>query len=208
MAKRFVCLFALLLLASGTLFAQDVPKSDLYLGYSFARVSPQTSGVGGIDLHGGSFSVSWNARRHFGLVADFGGYHGSKTFPAILAASSPQIAPAAASNQLSGNISGNIFTYMFGPRFTYRNSENSQRATPFVQVLFGGAHASADILGASSSQNSFAMSAGGGFDVRLVDRVSWRLVQAEYLLTRFDETGTGRLSQHNARISTGIVFHF
>ena len=204
MAKRFVCLLALLLLASGTLFAQDFPKSDLYLGYSFARVSPQTSGVGGIDLHGGSFSVSWNARRHFGLVADFGGYHGSKTFPAILAAGSPQVAAAALTNKLEGT----IYTYMFGPRFTYRNSENSQRATPFVQVLFGGARASADILGTASSQNSFAMSAGGGFDVRLVDRVSWRLVQAEYLLTRFDETGTGRLSQNNLRLSTGIVFHF
>jgi hypothetical protein len=204
MAKRFVCLLALLLLASGTLFAQDLPKSDLYLGYSFARVSPQTSGVGGIDLHGGSFSVSWNARRHFGLVADFGGYHGAKTFPAILAAGSPQVAAAA----LTNNLDGTIYTYMFGPRFTYRNSENSQRVTPFVQVLFGGAHASADILGTSSSQNTFAMSAGGGFDVKLVDRVSWRLVQAEFLLTRFDETGAGRVSQHNARISTGIVFHF
>lgn len=191
MAKRFVCLLALMLLASGTLLAQDFPKSDIYLGYSFARVSPQTSGVGALDLHGGSFSVSWNAHRHFGLVADFGGYHGSKAFPG-----------------LTSKLEGTIYTYMFGPRFTYRNSENSQRATPFVQVLFGGARASADILGTSSSQNSFAMSAGGGFDVRLVDRVSWRLVQAEYLLTRFDETGTGRLSQHNLRLSTGIVFHF
>lgn len=204
MAKRLVCLLALILLASGTLLAQDVPKSDLYLGYSFARVSPQTSGVGAIDLHGGSFSVSWNARRHFGLVADFGGYHGSKAFPAILAAGGNQVAAAALTNKLEGT----IYTYMFGPRFTYRNSENSQRATPFVQVLFGGARASADILGTSASQNSFAMSAGGGFDVRLVDRVSWRLVQAEYLLTRFDETGTGRLSQNNLRLSTGIVFHF
>ena len=191
MAKRFGCLLSLIFLAGGTLFAQDIPKSDVYLGYSYARVAPETSGVGAINLHGGSASVSWNAHRHIGFVADFGGYHGSKNFGAT-----------------SGNLNGELYSFMFGPRFTYRNAENSQHATPFVQVLFGGAHASADILGAPSSQNSFAMTAGGGFDVRLTDRVSWRMIQAEYLLTRFNEIGTGRFSQHNARISTGVVFHF
>lgn len=204
MFKKLVCLLSLILLCGATLLAQNQPKSDLYLGYSFMRVSPQTSGAGAIDLHGGSFSVSWNAHRHIGLVADFGGYHGSKTFPLLLANGAPLAAIGPASNQLSGE----IYTYMFGPRFTYRNSENSQRATPFVQVLFGGAHASADILGDSTSQNTFAMSAGGGLDVRIVDRVSWRLFQGEYLLTRFNETGAARMNQHNARISTGIVFHF
>lgn len=194
MGKNVLCLFALILFSGTTLLAQNQPKSDLYLGYSYLRVTPETAGVGAIDTHGASASLSWNAHRHVGLAAEFGGYHGSKTF--TIPGSTPT------------TLSGEVYTYMFGPRFTYRNSENSQRVTPFAQVLIGGAHASANFVNSSTSENSFAMSAGGGLDARITDKVSWRLAQLDYLLTRFNEVGTGQLHQNNFRVSTGIVFHF
>jgi len=37
------------------------------------------------------------------------------------------------------NSSGTVYTYLFGPRYSFRNYE---RFTPFVQALFGGIHAS------------------------------------------------------------------
>lgn len=194
MGKKVLYLLIAILFSGGTLLAQGLPKSDVYLGYSYVRVAPDTSGLGSINTHGGSASVSWNAHRYFGLVGEFGGYHGSKTFAV------PGSTPV--------TLDGEVYTYMFGPRFTYRDSENSQRATPFAQILFGGAHANASFLGSSTSENSFAMSAGGGFDLRLTDKVSWRFVQVDYLLTRFNEVGTGNLNQNNVRVSTGIVFHF
>jgi hypothetical protein len=40
-------------------------------------------------------------------------------------------------------------------------------------------------------------------DVKLNDRVAWRVGQFDYVLTRF-----GGDSQHNVRFSTGIVFRF
>jgi hypothetical protein len=47
------------------------------------------------------------------------------------------------------------------------------------------------------------MALGGGIDAELTDKIHWRLVQADYLLTQF-----GGGSQNNFRFSTGILFRF
>jgi hypothetical protein len=44
---------------------------------------------------------------------------------------------------------------------------------------------------------------GGGVDVKSAPFLAYRLIQVDYLLTRFGDS-----SQHNARISTGIVLRF
>ncbi len=87
-------------------------------------------------------------------------------------------------------------TYLFGPRFSYRSKSP---VTPFAQVLVGGAHA-------TNAGNTFAMTAGGGFDLEVDSHWSWRMAQAEYLLTTFNDGAGSR--QHNARISTGIVYRW
>ena len=96
-------------------------------------------------------------------------------------------------------------TYLFGPRVSYRRSE---RFTPFGEVLFGVAHASASISGSSGSNNAFAMTIGAGVDYNLTDRLAIRPVKLDYLITRFSETGSGAQTQNNLRVSTGIVFRF
>jgi hypothetical protein len=78
--------------------------------------------------------------------------------------------------------------------------------TPFGHALFGLAHQSiaaiAFITNVGQEQNAFAVALGGGVDLRLVNRVAWR-VQADYLQTKvFNST------QHDPRISTGIVLRF
>jgi hypothetical protein len=57
------------------------------------------------------------------------------------------------------------------------------------------------------------MSLGGGFDFRWSRRLSIRPIQADYLLTHFNEFETFQLNtsnsrQNNVRLSTGLVFHF
>jgi hypothetical protein len=47
------------------------------------------------------------------------------------------------------------------------------------------------------------MAIGGGIDATLTDKIRWRVIQGDYLLTQF-----GGGSQNNARISTGIIFRF
>ena len=90
--------------------------------------------------------------------------------------------------------SNNLVTYLFGPRISYRTES---RVTPFAQVLFGGAYST------MSGQTALAMTAGGGFDLKIAPHVAIRVAQGEYLMTRF-----GGSTQNNLRISTGLVFQF
>ena len=85
-------------------------------------------------------------------------------------------------------------TYLFGPRFSYRSKST---VTPFAQVLFGAAHT-------TNSGNAFAMTVGGGLDLHADSNWGWRIVQAEYLFTNFNDGANGH--QHNARISTGVTY--
>ena len=182
--KAVVCLLAFFSF-TGAAFAQEGPRFDIFAGYSYVRDHPSTSSVSGFNLHGGSASVAYNANSWLSAVADFGGYH--------------------ANNILASGIDGTISTYLFGPRFSYRRHA---RFTPFAQTLFGVAHASGNGFGVSSTNNAFAASFGGGVDLRLTRRFSFRPAQVEYLLTRFPETTSSRETQNNLRVSTGVVFHF
>ena len=56
--KVVVCLLAFLSFRAASAFAQDVPKFDVFAGYSYVRDNPSSSGVSGFNLHGGSASVS------------------------------------------------------------------------------------------------------------------------------------------------------
>jgi len=179
--KAVVCLLAFFSF-TGAAFAQDTPKFDIFAGYSYVRDNPSTSGVPSFNLHGGSASVAYNVNNWLGAVADFGGYHEN--------------------NILGSGVDGTLSTYLFGPRISYRKHE---RVTPFAQALFGVAHSSVSF---GSTDNAFAATFGGGVDVKLSHRFSWRTAQVEYLLTRFPETTTSRETQNNLRVSTGVVFHF
>jgi hypothetical protein len=66
-------------------------------------------------------------------------------------------------------------------------------------VLLGGAHFSAGGVG----DTAFSMAIGGGMDYEVKQGISWRIIQGDYLLTRFfGET------QNNGRLSTGVIFRF
>src|SRR5260370_12816907 len=167
--KVLVCLLAFSSLFGAAAYAQDVPKFDLFAGYSYVRENPHTAGIDSFNLHGGSASFAYNANNWLSAVADFGGYH--------------------ANNILGTGVDGTLSTYLFGPRVSYRHSE---RVTPFGQVLFGDAHIGGhNGLAFSSSNNSFAMAIGGGVDVKVSHRFSLRPLQVDYLLHRFNELCPG-----------------
>jgi outer membrane immunogenic protein len=73
----------------------------------------------------------------------------------------------------------------------------------------GGAHASGSLVegsGSSTGGGAFASLVGGGVDLRATRRFSIRLVEADYLVTTFDNGGNNH--QNNFRIGAGVVFHF
>jgi len=184
MVRVAVCLLAVLAIFGSPALAQEQSKADVFAGYSLFRYNPATSGVKSWNMNGGSGSFAYNAKNWLGLVGDFGGYHNG--------------------NILSSGVSSNEYTYLFGPRISYRHYE---KLTPFGQILFGGAHATASFAGTSTSDSAFAWGLGGGVDAKINTRFSVRLGQFDYLMTRFNE-GAGGSSQNNLRFSTGVIIHF
>lgn len=87
---------------------------------------------------------------------------------------------------------------MFGQRVNFRN----KRVTPFTQVLFGGLLATGGI-GRVGAQNAFAMTAGGGLDIKVSRFLAIRPAQAKYFMTRFPDGLNDR--KNNFRSGTGIV---
>jgi hypothetical protein len=92
--------------------------------------------------------------------------------------------------------SSSVYTYTVGPVLTARLPV----VQPFVHALFGGATAS----GGGVNENAFAMIVGGGLDLGLRKGIGFRLVQADWVMTKFgDET-----QDKQGRISAGIVIKF
>jgi hypothetical protein len=84
---------------------------------------------------------------------------------------------------------------MAGPQF---NIPFPGRLSPFVHVLGGFGH-----VRSGEARISVAGAVGGGVDLPLAPLFSWRVIQADYMITRFFN-GT----QNNIRISSGLVFRF
>ncbi len=160
----------------------DFPRWEAFVGYSFLAARPGGFVTGNTLFHGGSASLAYNLNNWAGLVVDFGGYH----------AGTINNAPASAT----------LFSYMFGPRFSYRNSSS---VTPFLQFLFGGANCNSGCPWAGS--NAFAFTAGGGLDWALSHHISWRVVQTEYFMTSFSNP-LGSHPQNNIRVSSGLLFRW
>jgi opacity protein-like surface antigen len=187
MKLRFiVSLLALVTIFGLSANAQELPKIDASVNYSYLRANPGTSGANGFNLNGGSASAAYNFRDWVSGVADFGGYH--------------------VGSYGGVNVNDHMLTYLFGPRFTYRGH---RRISPFGQVLFGGARAGSGVFATSNSHTAFATAFGAGVDWNVRDRFSIRPLQFDYLLTHLPEVTNGNnQTQNNLRVSTGIVFHF
>lgn len=177
--KAFLIALAFSLLAHGS-FAQDTPKADVALGYSYLHLNG-SSGVSGINSNGISGSIAYNVSGLVGLVADFGVDHGSVSGAGVTASS-----------------------YMLGPRFSVRSND---KFTPFVQALFGGGHVNSATAGPTTvfhGLNAFAFSLGGGTDFGIAKngKVALR--------PQFDSIGLhdAFCTTNPERISAGIVFNF
>lgn len=174
--KKIMWAAVALTLFAMTSRAQNTPKADVGVGYDFLHI---TSG-GGLNMNGFGASVAYNVTDMIGIVGDFGYYHGSVTV-------------------LGTSTGVNAESYTFGPRFSIRKYD---KATPFVQALFGGSHASASLFGSTASLNPFAFAFGGGVDFPLKgDKVGLR-PEFDYVGLRSNGTTT-----NSVRIGVGLVFH-
>lgn len=98
--------------------------------------------------------------------------------------------------EVGGDYGGgsSVHTFLVGPQVSF-----PARVSPFAHFLIGGAHYSQPGYG----NTSFATSLGFGVDAKIASAFSWRIIEGDYVTTRF-----GGGTQNDARFSTGIVFRF
>jgi len=170
--------------------ADKQPRTELAIAYDFVRSNAPPDSCGCFNLNGGSATFAWPARPgHFALVADATVTH--------------------AGGISKSGYSLTMSTFTAGGRYLLPTGRSQLR--PFVQGLIGVAHASGSLVegdtpAASNSGAALAANIGGGLDLRVNRRFSLRMLDADYLLTRFDN-GTND-HQNNLRLSAGVVFHF
>jgi opacity protein-like surface antigen len=160
--------------------AQDSPRTEIFGGYSYLRLDDDLNDDR--DLNGWNASVNQNILKWLGFKADFSGHYGDSR---VIFGTGADL---------------NTYLFLFGPQFSLRKFDRIQ---PFGHVLFGVVRANADSYvtrGPSFSDTAFAMAVGGGVDVKVLDKLSVRLFQADYVLTRFNDD-----NQSNFRASTGLV---
>src|SRR5690242_13514800 len=124
-----VFLTAVLLILAVSAFAQEFPKAEIGFDYSYARYAPSAPYSKGHSLNGGGGTATYNINSYLGIKMDLQGYGSNQT--------GFTIPPTALiPGGVSGNVQGNLFTYLFGPQIKVR----TPRFEPFGHLLFGGAH--------------------------------------------------------------------
>jgi opacity protein-like surface antigen len=168
--RRFICAVCLALLVAAPASAQEeVPKAEVFGGYSWA----------GGDFHGWGASVTGNVNRWFGVTADFSGHY-SGGEPGIVRERQ------------------RAHSFLFGPRLSLRRKRMNAFAYALIGGVRFRGEVSAPSVGflESASDTGLNMALGGGLDVRLTRRVGLRAFQLDYMRpTFFGETHhRGRLA--------------
>jgi Outer membrane protein beta-barrel domain len=187
--------------------AQDTPKFEVAVDYSYARYNATHNYASSYSLNGGGGGVDFNFTKYLGIKMDLQGY-GSNT-QTFHAPSGSVICPLGC----SANLQGNLFTYLFGPQIGIRTG----KLRPFGQFLVGGAHSNVYgnlekvngiVLSKAPSGNTFALAVGGGLDIPVnhSGTIAIRPVEVDYLYTRFNNSATS--AQSNFQYKGGVVFNF
>jgi len=193
-------------------FAQD--RFELSGVYSYLHFDPTVAGTGALNFNaGGGGGIGLNFLALFGLKAEFIGYSSTtftKTFPV------PVIVPGGVIPAGTYTAQGNMYTALAGPVIRIP----IPKVKPFGEALFGisgsngytNLNKSVVAVGGPSlnirSEHPFTMAIGGGVDISVSNRVSIRPVEADYVLTLFNNPLTRTNQQNNFRYCGGIVLKF
>jgi hypothetical protein len=163
---------------------------SLELTYDFVRTNGPEGNCGCIHLNGGGAAVVYPLRHsEFSLVGRLGATHGSGI------------------GTLGYDLT--LFTYTAGARYLPKLRRSTLQ--PYVELQVGGVEASGSLASAPSLAGNgigaaFAATAGGGVDLNLHKRISFKLIDAEYMTTNYANGDSDH--QNNLRISAGVVLSF
>jgi hypothetical protein len=216
MKIRSAIVLGIVLLCGAMSFAQDSPKAEISIDYSYIHANPQNNNIiQPFSLDGGGVGGAFYFNKHIGIQTEFDGY-ASISHSLIIPAGNPACLSAV---NCTLTATADLFTYNVGPIVKFR----TRHFEPFIEAMFGGAHS--DFYGSifsecgatigcvaasrSPSNNAWDFIIGGGFDIPITRSFAIRPLQVDYLLTRFGTGFTGgNNNQSNFRYQGGLLFRF
>jgi len=171
-------------LASSAVLAQEpvVPKFDVFAGYSWYDSGMRVNGQKlQSNSKGFGIGLTYNANRWLGFTLDGAGHLGGL-------------------NQAG--------TIMVGPRAIWRQ----EHFQPFVHTLVGLHLLTLDSQtpGGTYNHKGFAAMLGGGFDIPITRRFSYRLIEANFLYSHqnlWPQTTVHGNNGDGAELRTGVVWN-
>ena len=173
--RRVLIVTAIILGAATAAAAQDQPRGDVAVSYSILNDTE----VDETFKWGWVGAATVHATDWLAIVGEVGGNY--RTFDAF-----------------GEELDLSVHSFLGGARF----GSPLGGVTPFGQILFGSARASASVLGESASESGFAFQPGAGLDIALGRRAALR-VQGDYRSISSDGETTGQI-----RFAVGVAFGF
>jgi hypothetical protein len=208
--KKLISVIAITLCAAFIAGAADAPQTEVFLGYSFVRLSSNGDFIPARDMNGGSGQFVYNFTKGFGVAFDAGAVTNNDDFS-------------------GSNVDTTVAHLVAGPRYKFNRHSKFQ---PYIQALFGGAYttSSRQIFAVPltgpfvadpvvtvtdspvsarlvASRRSFAMLVGGGLDWKVSKHMQIRPAAFDYFMVQPESLITGQTRERNNwRYSAGVNF--
>ena len=172
------------------------PRYEVAVTYTFVRSNAPVGDCGCFNLNGGGASFAFGlGHSPFAVVADGSVTHNGGIYSKDAGAPGSSLT---------------MSTFLGGLR--YRPQFGHGALKPFAQVLAGGVRTSGSVFSnqdspaASTAATAFGAEVGGGLDLKLKRHLALRLVEVDYLVTKFANGDNDH--QNDLRINSGIVLRF
>lgn len=191
--KRILLVAILLFAAGGSASAQDLPKWELYGGYSEDLAGAGVAGEKQLPSNGVQVEFDRPVTSYFRVTSQFNAQFADHVVN--IAPPPPPGGEHVNSKELLG---------LFGPEATYRGAKKWDFYGHFlIGFAYGRDNEFPKIP--TATYTTWAYAVGGGVERKLGRRVSARLLGFDWITTHFPVNSPE--AQDNWRLSTGFMFH-
>jgi hypothetical protein len=195
------------------------PKIEIFGGYSSIETNDHNFNFGpnfnatntDFDEGGRGFeaAVTRNLNRYLGIMGDFSAHFSHDQGPITL--TPPCALPPCPPVTQNAELNPRLFNFLAGPEIKGRNRT---RLIPLAHALFGVTHTTATFktsgpaltLSRTDADTGFAMTFGGGLEVRILSRISFR-TSLDYSKAFVGSNALPPQRVNSVGYSAGILFH-
>lgn len=202
--NKLIKALCLSLVLCAAVFAQidgdEYKKNEFYVGYSNQQIDRGSH----VSFNGIEASATRNFNRYFGIKGDVSAAYRSQRFDNSFSSGTTV-------STFSAKQSASVYNFLVGVQV--KDNAATARFKPFAHALVGVAHTrdkignvvcqgtNCPVYGTSFNDTGFGGAFGGGLDIKVSDRIDFRVIQVDY-----NPVYTRSSFNNNVRIGVGIVF--